>query len=444
MFSVVLSKHPAIMKNDFVSLLGQTLPKKETNSLIECINAGDSPVSIRVNRKKINEGLKLKAENGSVSHCGDGFFLKERPLFTADPLLHAGFYYVQEANSMWIGEVARWILGASAEGISPEKKSQEKKMAAKGRVVLDLCAAPGGKSTHLSSVLGEGDQLVANEIISVRNSILFENVSKWGDGNTLITKADAKEFGKLDSVFDLISCDAPCSGEGLFRKDDLAQNEWSLEHVDLCAQRQQRIVFDVWDALKPGGYFIYSTCTYNRKENEDNVLRFCEELGADLIELPSDMDGREFLYEVEPKMYRCMPHLSQGEGLFFAILRKHGVAEEVRTSFRLPGMVHEKTPIGEVFHGKWKPHPAAALLNSLSRGDLFKNVPTVELSDEEVMLYLRREFIPLKTKELGAVLLTWKGFNMGTANAVKNGLNNLLPMEWRVRSQFSASSIFVL
>jgi len=443
-FSVVLSKHPAIMKNDFVSLLGQTLPKKETNSLIECINAGDSPVSIRVNRKKIHEGLKLKAENGSVSHCGDGFFLKERPLFTADPLLHAGFYYVQEANSMWIGEVARWILGASAEGISPEKKSQEKKMAAKGRVVLDLCAAPGGKSTHLSSVLGEGDQLVANEIISVRNSILFENISKWGDGNTLITKADAKEFGKLDSVFDLISCDAPCSGEGLFRKDDLAQNEWSLEHVDLCTQRQQRIVFDVWDALKPGGYFIYSTCTYNRKENEDNVLRFCEELGADLIELPSDMDGREFLYELEPKMYRCMPHLSQGEGLFFAILRKHGVAEEVRTSFRLPGMVHEKAPIGEVFHGKWKPHPAAALLNSLSRGDLFKNVPTVELSDEEVMLYLRREFIPLKTKELGAVLLTWKGFNMGTANAVKNGLNNLLPMEWRVRSQFSANSIFVL
>ena len=432
------------MKNDFVSLLGQTLPKKETNSLIECINAGDSPVSIRVNRKKIHEGLKLKAENGSVSHCGDGFFLKERPLFTADPLLHAGFYYVQEANSMWIGEVARWILGASAEGISPEKKSQEKKMAAKGRVVLDLCAAPGGKSTHLSSVLGEGDQLVANEIISVRNSILFENISKWGDGNTLITKADAKEFGKLDSVFDLISCDAPCSGEGLFRKDDLAQNEWSLEHVDLCTQRQQRIVFDVWDALKPGGYFIYSTCTYNRKENEDNVLRFCEELGADLIELPSDMDGREFLYELEPKMYRCMPHLSQGEGLFFAILRKHGVAEEVRTSFRLPGMVHEKAPIGEVFHGKWKPHPAAALLNSLSRGDLFKNVPTVELSDEEVMLYLRREFIPLKTKELGAVLLTWKGFNMGTANAVKNGLNNLLPMEWRVRSQFSANSIFVL
>ncbi len=160
------------MKNDFVSLLGQTLPKKETNSLLECINAGDSPVSIRVNRKKIHEGLKLKAENGFVSHCGDGFFLKERPLFTADPLLHAGFYYVQEANSMWIGEVARWILGASA---------------AKGRVVLDLCAAPGGKSTHLSSVLGEGDQLVANEVISVRNSILFENISKWGDGNTLIT-----------------------------------------------------------------------------------------------------------------------------------------------------------------------------------------------------------------------------------------------------------------
>lgn len=434
MFSVVLSKLLPVMKNDFVSLLGQTLPQNETNSLLECIKEGESPVSIRVNRKKISDGLTIKNANGFVSHCKDGVFLSERPLFTADPLLHAGYYYVQEANSMWIGEVARWILGTSSENASPEK----------GRMILDLCAAPGGKSTHLSSVLSDGDQLVANEVISNRNSILFENVSKWGDGNTLITKADARDFGKLDGVFDLISCDAPCSGEGLFRKDDLAQNEWSLEHVDLCAQRQQRIVFDVWDSLKPGGIFIYSTCTYNRKENEDNVLRFCKELGADLMELPSDMNGREHLYELEPNMYRCMPHRSKGEGLFFAVLRKHGFSDEIKGKFRLPGMVHEKTPIGDVFHGKWKPHPASALLNSLSRGDLFKNIPVIDLTDEEVMLYLRREFIPLKTKELGAVLLTWKGHNIGTANAVKNGLNNLLPMEWRVRSQFSASSIFAL
>jgi len=432
------------MKNDFVSLLGKTLPKNETNSLLDCINAGDSPVSIRLNSKKVAPELILKDQTGFVSHCKDGFFLGERPLFTADPLLHAGYYYVQEANSMWIGEVARWILGVSNEGASAEGTSPEKMSPEKERMVLDLCAAPGGKSTHISSVLDDSDQLVANEVISVRNSILFENVSKWGDGNTLITKADAKEFGKLEGVFDLISCDAPCSGEGLFRKDDLAQNEWSLEHVDLCAQRQQRIVFDVWDALKPGGYFIYSTCTYNRKENEDNVLRFCEELGADLIELPPGMAGREFLYELEPNMYRCMPHRSKGEGLFFAILKKHGKQDKVGNKFRLPGVVHEKTPIGEVFHGKWKPHPAAALLNSLSQGNIFKGVPVVELNDEEVMLYLRREFIPLKTKELGAVLLNWKGHNIGTANAVKNGLNNLLPMEWRVRSQFSASSIFVL
>lgn len=439
MFSVVLGKYTFNMKNDFVSLLGKTLPKNETNSLLDCINAGDSPVSVRINRKKVDERLMLKNQNGVVSHCKDGFYLGERPLFTADPLLHAGFYYVQEANSMWIGEVIRWVLRESAEGTSPEKKSSDNK-----KMVLDLCAAPGGKSTHISSVLDEGDQLVANEVISTRNSILFENVSKWGDGNTLITKADAKEFGKLDGVFDIISCDAPCSGEGLFRKDDLAQNEWSLEHVDLCAQRQQRIVFDVWDALKPGGYFIYSTCTYNRKENEDNVLRFCEELGADLIELPPGMEGREFLYELEPKMYRCMPHRSKGEGLFFAVLKKHGESEEAGKKIKLPGIVHEKTPLGEVFHGKWKPHPAAALLNSFSRGELFKDVPVVDLNDEEAMLYLRREFIPLKTKELGAVLLSWKGYNLGTANAVKNGLNNLLPMEWRVRSQFSANSIFVL
>lgn len=511
------------MKPEFIDLLKQTLPQSEVDSLLNAITSTVPSVSVRLNRKKIESlGLNiddvLTVEHEMIGHCKDGFFLKTRPVFTADPSFHAGLYYVQEANSMWIGEIMRKLV--------VELPSNA--------LVLDMCAAPGGKTTHVSSVLRKGDLLVSNEVISVRNSVLFENVSKWGDGNTLITKADAKIFSKSSILFDVILCDAPCSGEGLFRKDDGAINEWSLDNVDLCSQRQQRIVFDLYNNLKPGGYFIYSTCTYNRIENEDNVLKFCNELGFEVVDL--GFGAENHLYSLEKGMYRCMPHISSGEGLFFAVLKKSGTSElegndlvdfhvkkhpsknkkntskqlesplelidlfpesefqltskdgnfyGIRHSNKqwiehltqsLPGLVHPGFPIGTIMKNKWKPHVAAALLiESPLKLDRI-------LSDSELLLYLRREFIPrsnLLSSVSGNVSnfrnmddiknnsqispelyenkrekyldihsnmegITILGFMihgrtpvfLGVGNSVRNGINNLWPMEWRVRSIF--------
>ncbi len=482
------------MKPDFIALLNQTLPKAEVEGLLNAISSTSPSISVRLNRKKIarlglNVESVLTVDHEAIPHCADGFFLKTRPLFTTDPSLHAGLYYVQEANSMWIGEMVRRLVADLPNNA----------------LVLDMCAAPGGKTTHVSSVLRDGDILVANEVISQRNSILFENVSKWGDGNTIITKADSKLYSKSPVNFDIILCDAPCSGEGLFRKDNAAIEEWSLEHVDLCAQRQQRIVFELYDNLKPGGYFIYSTCTYNRKENEDNVLKFCEELGFEVVDMGLGIENH--LYSLEKGMYRCMPHLSVGEGLFFAVLKKPNIASEFtsdleefhvkkhppknkktggktpeipaeitelfpESSFfltskdgeyygikhsnrawiewimqQLPGVVHFGFPIGQFMKNRWKPHVAVALLC-----DSVLEVNRV-LTDAELLLYLRREFIPhvhgamsadSGVREFQNEGITVLGFTihgkipvlLGVGNSVRNGINNLWPMEWRVRSIF--------
>jgi 16S rRNA (cytosine1407-C5)-methyltransferase len=183
-----------------------------------------------------------------------------------------------------------------------------------------MCAAPGGKTTDISSRLDENDLLIANEVISHRNNILFENVCKWGDGNTVISRTDAKVFKQHPNLFDVVFCDAPCSGEGMFRKDPTAIKEWSLENVELCSKRQQRIFFDTWHSLKPGGFFVYSTCTFNTKENEENVSMFCKETGGSLIEFEHPFI--ENLFSLQEKTYRCLPHKSKGEGLFFAIIQK--------------------------------------------------------------------------------------------------------------------------
>ncbi len=449
----------SVFPQKFIQQLQVLFSEKESLALLESLEQ-PAPISVRLNPYFKGH---LSVPHEKIPQSENAYFLNERPLFTADPAFHAGAYYPQEANSMWIGAV----FGFLRKGYFEESE---------GLAVLDLCAAPGGKTTDISSRLLSQDILVANEVISARNAILFENVCKWGLANTVITKADAQKFGQKGPVFDMVFCDAPCSGEGMFRKDNIAIQEWSEDNVSLCTQRQQRIVYDVWDALKPGGFMIYSTCTFNRNENEDNVLRICEEKGAEII--PFEHPAKSNLYELEQNMYRCLPHLSKGEGLFFCILRKpqesekpegreisprnsknkklplksrypgftciekgnetYLLAGERDLNFiqNLPGIVHPGVPLGSFFNEKWKPHPAVALIKNAEFG-----LPEVELSDTAAMQFLKREFIPLKPKALGAVIVCWNGHRIGTANAVKNGLNNLLPMEWRVRGDFTAHSI---
>lgn len=258
------------------------------------------PVSIRVNRLKnfITEGLN------SIPWCDSGYYLPSRPIFTLDPIFHSGAYYVQEASSMFLEQVLKQAVDLT----KPLK-------------ALDLCAAPGGKSTHLLSLLSEESLLVSNEVIRPRSKILSENLIKWGYPNYITTNNDPSAFQKLRGFFDVVIVDAPCSGEGLFRKDKESVNEWSEDNVNLCSARQKRIVSDVWDTLKPGGVLIYSTCTYNRAENEDNISWMIYDMGA----MPLEMDFKEFPQVVKSSGipgFHFYPHKTKGEGFFISAVEK--------------------------------------------------------------------------------------------------------------------------
>ena len=223
------------------------------------------PVSIRPNATKCAK----EVEGEPIPWASSGVYLKNRPTFTFDPLFHAGCYYVQEASSMFVERVLQAYVKEPV-------------------VMLDLCAAPGGKSTLCRSVLPEGSLLIANEVMRNRSQILAENLIKWGHPEVIVTNNDPADFTDLTHLFDVILTDVPCSGEGMFRKDQVAVDEWSLENVDVCWKRQRRILTDIWPALKPGGLLIYSTCTFNREEDEDNVAWIAKELGAEILPVPME------------------------------------------------------------------------------------------------------------------------------------------------------------
>ena len=211
------------------------------------------PVSIRLNPRK-SAGLEI-IDGERVPWCRNGYYLRQRPNFTMDPLFHAGCYYVQEAASMFLDEVLR-------QHLTPDYSP---------RTALDLCAAPGGKSTLLRAVLPEDCVLWSNEPVRLRFNILDENVTKWGYKNHIVTSQYPRDFRKAKQKFDLILCDVPCSGEGMFRKDEATIREWSPQQVEKCWQLQRDIVSDAWASLNAGGIMIYSTCTFNTKENEENI-----------------------------------------------------------------------------------------------------------------------------------------------------------------------------
>ena len=292
----------------------------------------EPPVSIRLNEK-----LGALSQNAGAAHssffihhsslnkvpwASGGYYLDERLTFTFDPLFHAGCYYVQEASSMFVEQVLRKYVSAPV-------------------MMLDLCAAPGGKSTHARSVLPEGSLLVANEVIRNRSQVLAENLTKWGHPDVVVTNNDPADFSALSSFFDVILTDVPCSGEGMFRKDPVAVEEWSPENVEICWQRQRRIIADIWPCLKPGGILIYSTCTYNTKEDEENVRWIQEEFGAELLPLDVreewNITGNLLGGEGESlkgfPVYHFLPHKTKGEGFFLAALRKPEVEEEENVVF---------------------------------------------------------------------------------------------------------------
>ena len=281
---------PAQFVNDLRERLGTVLSDKILSALEE-----EPPVSVRVNPFKMPVE-ELRRHFGALAGDpvewapGEGFYLNGRPSSTLDPLFHAGAYYVQEASSMYVGVLFDQALVACGGG---EVR------------VLDLCAAPGGKTTQLLSHMDDTSILVANEVVPSRATVLAENVARWGRSNVAVTSSDPSAFSAIRGFFDIAVVDAPCSGEGMFRKDSRAVAEWSPDTVRLCAARQRRILADMWPSLASGGFLIYSTCTFNPLENEDNVTWICEELGGGLM-------GMRHFY----------PGIDKGEGFFASLIRK--------------------------------------------------------------------------------------------------------------------------
>ena len=372
----------------------------------------EAPTSIRINPRKISqkrssfarllpEGRKNRPSVAPVPWCEEGCYLEDRPQFTFDPLFHAGCYYVQEAASMFVTHAVRSLL-PSCFPTGPIE-------------ALDMCAAPGGKSTALRTVLPEGSQLVSNEPIPTRAQILLENITKWGWPDCIVTNNYPRDFRKAKTTFDLILCDVPCSGEGMFRRDPATISEWSLQNVEKCWRLQREIVADAWECLAPGGILIYSTCTFNTKENEENVRWIMETYDAEVLEIPTDPAWNitgSLLQGFDAPVYRFIPGMTQSEGLFMAVFKKSGVRNVQR----------QKNP--QKIQG----------LKVISL-DIPQATCQVELSYSEALRYLRGEalVLPADTPR-GIVNVTYRGITLGPVKNIGNRANNLYPKNWRIKT----------
>ncbi len=407
---------------------------------------GPSPVSVRRNPFK---GKNLFDGEEPVSWCPQAVYLKERPVFTLDPLLHAGSYYVQEASSMFVEQAWQHM----------EKSGP--------LLVLDLCAAPGGKSTHLLSLMSEEDVLVSNEPIPNRNKILRENLVKWGYANYLVTQNEAPDFVKTGVQFDVVLIDAPCSGEGLFRKDKNAIAEWSEKNVEMCAARQHDILQAIRDCIKPGGYLIYSTCTYEPAENDAHIKQLINEGWQ--LQLPFSDVTHGLVFTGYG--YQFYPHKVKGEGFYLSLLRKP-VDDSISSSlkpvapskaakylsqylaqpqhfvelrrgenwFALPCTV---APYFNLFATKLQVKQAGLLLGEEKAGELLPahqialyngvraDLPAVELDYEDAIRYLKCETIKAEGPK-GWHLVRYRGTNLGWVKLLPNRVNNYYPREWRI------------
>jgi 16S rRNA C967 or C1407 C5-methylase (RsmB/RsmF family) len=387
------------LPEDFVRETRQLMGEERFNRFMEAFNE-DAPVSIRLNPLKIRNEKQHSTLN-KVPWCEEGYYLEGRPQFTFDPLFHAGCYYVQEAASMFVTHILREVI-----------KNEELRIKSYSLSVLDMCAAPGGKSTAVRTVLPEESVLVSNEPIPTRAQILLENITKWGWPDCIVTNNHPRDFRKAKAKFDIILCDVPCSGEGMFRKDPNAISEWSLQNVEKCWRLQREIVADAWECLKPGGILIYSTCTYNIKENEENIRWILDTYKAEPVVIPTEplwnITG-SLLPDFDAPVYRFIPGITRSEGLFICALRKEIKNEELRM----------------------KNSSLKILTSDLPEG----NFPHVDLPYSEALQYLRGEALVLPSDTpRGIVTVTYKGFPLGPMKNIGNRANNLYPKPWRIKT----------
>ena len=417
---------------DFVAETRRIMGDERFNRYLGAFDE-DAPVSIRVNTKRyINCQLSIaNCQLNKVPWCAEGYYLNDRPQFTFDPLLHAGCYYVQEASSMFVTHILRNVqCSSTSEAAKPITMVRSSSAGLQGKngqcsmvnvqwsmvnvqCALDLCAAPGGKSTALRSVLPDDCVLISNEPMGNRAQILLENVTKWGGPNHIVTNNYPRDFRKAKLKFDLILCDVPCSGEGMFRKDPNAISEWSAQNVEKCWQLQREIVADAWECLNPGGLLIYSTCTYNTKENEENIRWILDTYDAQVLDIPVDPSWNitgSLLQGFNEPVYRFIPGITRGEGLFVCALRKAGSLQP-------------------------KPFNAKKLALKVLDAEFEKSDVCVDVDYATALKYLRGEalVLPADTPR-GIVTITYQGQPLGPAKNIGNRANNLYPKAWRIKS----------
>jgi 16S rRNA C967 or C1407 C5-methylase (RsmB/RsmF family)/NOL1/NOP2/fmu family ribosome biogenesis protein len=435
------------LPSTFISRIQQQFPN-DADTFIAAID--DAPAtSIRFNPSKYSGEI-----SNPIPWTQFGSFLAERPIFTKDPLLHSGVYYVQESSSMLIEQFFTQVIKDDSS-----------------IRVLDLCAAPGGKSTHIASLISEHSYLVSNEVIGARAAVLIENVTKWGSGNIAVTQNDPSHFKKLPAFFDVINIDAPCGGEGLFRKDINSRAQWSEANCELCADRQRKIVMDVWSSLVDGGYIIYSTCTYNPAENEENLHFLQEELGFECLTLDIPIEWNiHTINHHNITMYQTHPHLTIGEGFSFAVLRKSGgdivrnpyfkqknhalgylILEEKRHLFNQRNIIdknfllpmrmdddfstlasalyirHAGICVGEFIKEKLVPAHSLAVYAYMDKS----NFTIVELNEKNALDYLAKRDFQIDAP-IGWCVVNFQNHALGFIKNIGNRFNNYYPTEWRV------------
>ena len=400
------------LPEDFIQEIRPVFGEERFERFVKALD-GESPVSIRLNPAKAADMMPVDGE--PIPWCRDGYYLPKRPNFTFDPLLHAGCYYVQEASSMFLDEVLRQLAISQL----PIAKSQK-------LMALDLCAAPGGKSTLLRAVLPTDSVLYSNEPIAKRASILLENITKWGYANHHVTNLYPKDYRKSKMKFDLILCDVPCSGEGMFRKDPDSVKEWSLQNVEKCWQLQREIVTDAWQCLNEGGILIYSTCTYNIKEDEENVRWIRDELGAELIPVATKPEWGitgSLLEGFDEPVYRFIPGYTRGEGLFMAVMRKKGS----------PAFSPKEN--GVFSSGKRCFLDQKTLVSPTETIEKSSGSPCVELTYPQAIAYLRGEALVLPPETpRGIVEVSFMGHPLGFVKNIGSRANNQYPKEWRIKT----------
>lgn len=418
--------------------------------------------SIRINPDKIKDASQLSFSDlfaGDVSWCEYGKYLNERPSYISDPLWHAGAYYVQEASSMFLWQILKEM--------KLEDNSDTK--------ILDFCASPGGKSTLIATAFRNA-LLVCNEAIKSRVNTLVENCAKWGSENIVITSNDARDYGKLFEYFDLIVADVPCSGSGLFRKQPEAIEEWSENNVMLCCERQERILADLLPALKPGGYLVYSTCSYSLEEDENIINLLIKNFPLRPVRV--NLIGNENIVETGSEndgwSYRFFPDKVKGEGFFIALLRKEGDIKNrkikttkypklITPAGKLTEWLKRDTPLFFIHHEDKTLVIPESIKNELIKlqdylyikkagidagmekgKDLIPDhslalsriisteIPAVELSKRDALDYLRKNELSLSSDIKGWVLMRHRGINLGWAKVLSHRINNYYPTSWRI------------